>query len=157
MDIARIRKALALTQSRLAKLTGVHPMTVSKWERGVLAPAPHPLAILRALDAASDRGRASGRRAAKAGEARELAAYLNQAFIEVTEVDDMKISASNQFSGKVVELEKGPVSSRVVIEIAPKVRITSVITTASVKRFGLAKGSSAIAIIKATEVIVATK
>jgi len=155
MDVARIRKALALTQSRLANLTGVHPMTVSKWERGVLAPARHPLAILRALDVASGRSRANGRSATR--EARELAAYLNQAFIEVTEVDDMKISASNQFSGKVVELEKGPVSSRLVIEIAPKVRITSVITTASVKRLGLAVGKPAIAIIKATEVIVATK
>jgi DNA-binding transcriptional regulator YiaG len=59
MDIARLRKALALTQARLAELTGVHPMTVSKWERGVLAPTPHALAILQALDAASGRRKAA--------------------------------------------------------------------------------------------------
>jgi molybdopterin-binding protein len=69
----------------------------------------------------------------------------------------MKISASNQLSGKVVELEEGPVSSRVVIEVAPKVRITSLITTASAKRLGLKVGKPAIAVIKATEVIVAVK
>lgn len=150
MDIARIRKALSLTQARLAELTGVHPMTVSKWERGVLSPAPHALSILKALDAAA------GRRGAPR-EARDLASFLNRAFIDVSEIDGMKISASNQLSGKVVELLEGPVSSRVVIEIAPRVRVTSLITTASAKRLGLAVGKSAIAIIKATEVIVATK
>lgn len=150
MDIARLRKALALTQTRLAELTGVHPMTVSKWERGVLAPAPHALSILKALDAAAFR------RAAPS-EARDLASYLNRAFIDVSEIDGMKISASNQLAGRVVELEEGPVSSRVVIEIAPKVRITSLITTASAKRLGLKVGKAAIAIVKATEVIVATK
>jgi molybdopterin-binding protein len=125
-------------------------MTVSKWERGVLEPTPHALAILRALDAAA------GRRAAPR-EARDLAGYLNQAFIEVSEIEDMKISASNQLSGKVVELEEGPVSSRVVIEVAPRVRVTSLITTASVRRLGLRVGKPAIAVIKATEVIVAVR
>lgn len=152
MNIARIRKSLGLTQTRLAELTGVHPMTVSKWERGVLAPAPHALAILKALGAA-----AGGRAVAKADVARDLASYLNQALIDVSEIEGMKISASNQLSGTVVELEEGPVSSRVVIEIAPKVRVTSLITTASAKRLGLEVGKPAIAIIKATEVIVATK
>jgi molybdopterin-binding protein len=37
------------------------------------------------------------------------------------------------------------------------VRITSLITTASVRRLGLRVGKQAIAIIKATEVIIGTK
>ncbi len=149
MDIARVRKALGLTQARLAEIAGAHPMTVSKWERGVLAPRPHQSAILAALAAV-----AAGKGAR--GAAPEVLAYLNRAFIEVTEVEGMRISASNQLKGKVVEITEGPVSARVVIEIAPRVRITSLITTASVKRLRLAVGKPAIAIIKATEVIVAT-
>jgi len=108
------------------------------------------MAILGALGAA-----ATGR-GALAG-IRELAAFFNQALIEVTEVGGMKISASNQLAGKVVELEEGPVTARVVIEIAPRVRVTSLITTASVRRLGLKVGKPAVAIIKATEVIVATR
>ena len=38
MHIAALRTRLGLTQVQLAELTGVHPITVSKWERGVLRP-----------------------------------------------------------------------------------------------------------------------
>jgi molybdopterin-binding protein len=147
MDFAAIRKKLGLTQAALARVTGVHPMTVSKWERGVLVPTSHPRAILAALESV-----AYGRTAR--GQPPEIAGFLNQAYIDVTEVGDMKLSASNQFRGKVVALEEGPVTTRVVLEIAPKLRIVSLITTASVKRLGLAVGRTAVAIIKATEVIV---
>lgn len=34
-EIATTRKALGLTQVQFAQLLGVHPITVSKWERGV--------------------------------------------------------------------------------------------------------------------------
>ncbi len=147
MDLAAIRSKLGLTQAALARVTGVHAMTVSKWERGVLKPTAHARAILAALEAVAE-----GRPAR--GELPELAGFLNQAYIDVTEVGDMKLSASNQFRGKVVALEEGPVTTRVVLEIAPKLRIVSLITTASVKRLGLAVGKPAVAIIKATEVIV---
>jgi molybdopterin-binding protein len=146
---AAIRLAAGLTQIRLAEIAGVHSMTVSKWERGVLRPNRHQRAILDALDAAS---RGGGARPPQ--EAAELAGWLNQAYIDVTEVEGMKLSASNQFRGKVVKLDVGPISSRVVIEIAPKIRIVSVITSDSVKRLGLKVGKAAIALVKATEVIV---
>jgi molybdopterin-binding protein len=150
MNVAAIRKRLRLTQAGLGRLVGAHAMTVSKWERGVLAPAAFQRSILAALEAS-----AAGREVP--GPARDLSALLNQAFIEVTEVDGMNLSASNQFKGKIAELDEGPVTTRVVIEIAPKVRITSLITTASVRRLGLRVGKQAIAIIKATEVIIGTK
>jgi molybdopterin-binding protein len=150
MDVARIRKRLHLTQAGLGRLVGAHAMTVSKWERGVLRPADFQRSVLAALEAS-----ASGREIP--GAARDLSALLNQAFIEVTEVEGMKLSASNQFKGKVVHLDEGPVTTRVVIEVAPKVQITSLITTASVRRLGLRVGKQAVAIIKATEVIIGSK
>ena len=86
-----------------------------------------------------------------------LARALNRAFIEAVEVENMRLSASNALQGKVIELDIGPVSSRVVLEIAPGVRVTSVITSASVKRLGLKTGKAATAIIKATDVILAVR
>jgi molybdopterin-binding protein len=147
--LATLRARLGWTQVRLAEVLGVHAMTVSKWERGVLEPLPRQRTMLRALRAIA-RGRTAS------GPAPELAGFLNQAFIDVTEVGDMKLSASNQFRGKVVEIEEGPVTARVVIEIGPRLRIVSLITTASVRRLGLRIGKAAVAIIKATEVIVGT-
>jgi molybdate transport system regulatory protein len=150
VDVARIRRSLSLTQSSLGRLVGAHAMTVSKWERGVLTPGGLQRSILAALGSAAE-----GRRAA--GPARDLAALLNRAFIEVTEVGGMQLSASNQLRGKIVGIDEGPVTSRVVIEIAPRVTITSLITTASVRRLGLKPGKRAVAIIKATEVIIGTR
>jgi molybdopterin-binding protein len=150
MDVARLRKILGLTQAGLGKLVGAHAMTVSKWERGVLQPTAFQRSLITALAAAGGAGDA-------AGPARDLAGLLNQAFIEVTEVGSMKLSASNQFKGRVIGLDEGPVTTRVLIEIAPKVVITSLITTASVRRLGLKVGKPAVAIIKATEVIIGAK
>src|SRR5262245_10263523 len=130
MRIAALRDAHELTQARLARLVGAHPMTVSRWERGVLKPNAHQRAILRALEVAARR-RPEG---ARAVETRELAEFLNLAYVDATEIGDMKLSASNQFQGKVVELQEGPVTTRVVLEIAPRLRIVSLITTASVRR-----------------------
>ncbi len=152
MDVARIRRRAALTQTRLARLLGVHPITVSKWERGVLQPSTRQRAILRALGL-----HRQSHHAHVADVAEELAGLLNQAFIEVTEVEGMQLSASNQLRGKITELEVGPVSSRVVIQIAPRVRVTSVITSASVRRLGLREGRSVVAIIKATDVILGSR
>jgi molybdate transport system regulatory protein len=68
----------------------------------------------------------------------------------------MGISARNQFVGKVSSLRSGGVMSEVVIDIGGGNRIVSLISTSSVKRLKLKKGSRAIAVIKATEVIVST-
>lgn len=155
MDVARARRRAGLTQTRLARLLGVHPITVSKWERGVLRPHARQAAILRALGRSAPAG-AGPAGAVVADVAEELAGLLNQAFIEVTEVEGMQLSASNQVRGKIVVLEIGPVSSRVVIQIAPRVRITSVITSASVQRLRLREGKAVVAIIKATDVILGT-
>lgn len=149
MDVARLRRQHGLTQTRLARLVGVHPMTVSKWERGVLEPGPFERAILSSL------GQTPGSAGSEA--LADLAGILNRAFIEVVEVESMLLSASNQLRGKVTAIELGPVSTRVVLQIAPKVTVTSVITTVSAKRLGLKVGKSAVAIIKATDVVLGTE
>ncbi len=67
----------------------------------------------------------------------------------------MAISARNQFPGTVVSIRNGAVMSEVVIDIGGH-QIVSLISTSSVKRLKLKKGKPAIAVIKATEVIIST-
>lgn len=47
LRISTLRKDLGLSQPEFGQLFGVHPMTVSKWERGVLAPSEYQLALMR--------------------------------------------------------------------------------------------------------------
>ena len=68
----------------------------------------------------------------------------------------MKISARNVLPGKIVSVKKGPISSLVVIEVAPGVTLTASITADAVAELKLAKGRAAYAIIKAPSVMVGT-
>jgi len=45
-QILALRAALGLSQVQFAQLFGVHFMTVSKWERGLVAPTPYQLALM---------------------------------------------------------------------------------------------------------------
>ncbi len=67
----------------------------------------------------------------------------------------MALSARNQFVGTVVSVRNGAVMSEVVIDIGGH-QIVSLISTSSVKRLKLKKGKQAVAVIKATEVIIST-
>ena len=66
----------------------------------------------------------------------------------------MKLSARNQLSGTVVAIEKGAVNGIVAIEVAPGLVITSSITNTSLEELGLTEGSEAVAVIKASSVMV---
>jgi len=66
------------------------------------------------------------------------------------------LSARNQFKGTVVSIRTGAVMSEVVIDIGGGHRIVSLIGASSAKRLKLKKGKSAVAVVKATEVIVST-
>ena len=68
----------------------------------------------------------------------------------------MKISARNILRGTVKSVEHGAVNSEVAIELLGGVVIVSIITKESAERLGLAPGKEAYAIVKASEVIVAT-
>jgi molybdopterin-binding protein len=67
----------------------------------------------------------------------------------------MKISARNQFKGKILTVKKGATTAHVRLEIAPGQVITSSITNEAVEELGLKVGGSAIAIIKASNVMIA--
>ena len=64
------------------------------------------------------------------------------------------MSARNQFPGKVTSLKLGAVMAEVVIDIGGGHQIVSLISVSSAKRLKLKKGKPAVAVIKATEVIV---
>jgi molybdopterin-binding protein len=66
----------------------------------------------------------------------------------------MKISARNILPGKVHAIKKGPISSVVILEIAPGVEIVSSITSESAASLKLKKGQKAYAIVKASSVLV---
>lgn len=68
----------------------------------------------------------------------------------------MALSARNQFAGKIVSIKIGAVMAEVTIDIGGGHQIVSLISGSSAKRLKLKKGSPAVAVIKATEVIIST-
>ena len=52
-NIPKLRKDLHLNQTQFANLMGVHPITVSRWERGKVAPTPYQEAFLNDFSKAS--------------------------------------------------------------------------------------------------------
>ncbi|MEQ8758094.1 TOBE domain-containing protein [Coleofasciculus sp. G1-WW12-02] len=68
----------------------------------------------------------------------------------------MEVSARNTFKGTVKKVIPGAVNSEVTIEVAPGVEMTAIITKSSAERLGLAEGKEAYAVVKATDVMVAT-
>ncbi len=66
----------------------------------------------------------------------------------------MKISARNQIKGKVIEVTKGQTTAHIRIDIGGTV-ITASITNEAVDDLKLKVGQEAVAVIKATDVMVA--
>lgn len=65
------------------------------------------------------------------------------------------INVRNQFRGRVTEIIRGDVVSEVDVETTSGI-VTSVITTRSVDELGLKPGSEVVALVKSTEVSIAT-
>ncbi len=65
----------------------------------------------------------------------------------------MKTTARNQFAGTVSALALGPVSAEVTIALAGGETITATMTTAAAKRLKLKKGKEALALVKASAVV----
>ncbi len=66
-----------------------------------------------------------------------------------------KLSARNQLAGKVVDVHKGTTTSHVVIDIGNGVMVTSSITNEAVDDLAIVSGDKVIAVIKASDVMVA--
>ncbi|MBX5452916.1 MAG: molybdopterin-binding protein [Acidobacteriia bacterium] len=67
----------------------------------------------------------------------------------------MKLSARNQLKGKVVAVQKGATTSHVRIDVGHGIIITSSITNEAVDELNLKVGDDAVAVIKASDVMVA--
>ena len=67
----------------------------------------------------------------------------------------MKISARNQIRGKIVDVKKGATTSHIRIEVASGLVITAAITNEAVDELALKPGQPAIAVIKASDVMIA--
>ena len=68
----------------------------------------------------------------------------------------MKISARNVIKGKVKAVHPGAVNSEVIIELPGGVEIASIITKGSADTLGLTVGKDVYAVIKASNVMIAT-
>ena len=67
----------------------------------------------------------------------------------------MKLSARNQFEGKVEDIEIGVITAKVKVKVEAPVTVTSVITKEAVEDLKIKKGDKVKVIIKSTEVILA--
>ena len=68
----------------------------------------------------------------------------------------MKTSARNQYAGTIRHVENGPVSTEVTIEIAGGHLLAATLTTASAQRMKLHAGQAALALVKASSVVLVT-
>jgi len=69
----------------------------------------------------------------------------------------MNISARNVLKGSVKSLEHGAVNSEVIVEVSAGIEVVAMITKDSAERLHLSQGSSVYAVIKASDVMVATE
>jgi molybdopterin-binding protein len=67
----------------------------------------------------------------------------------------VKLSARNQLSGTVSEIRRGEAIANVVLDVAGQ-RLVASITVEAVEELGLQEGSAVTAIVKASDVIIAT-
>jgi molybdopterin-binding protein len=66
-----------------------------------------------------------------------------------------RLSARNQFKGKILEVRKGATTSHVRVDIGSSNIVTSSITNEAVEELGLRVGGSATVVIKASDVMIA--
>ena len=81
------------------------------------------------------------------------------AVIKATEVmvglgEHLTLSARNQFPGKVMSVEKGAVNSIVRLSVLGGLTVSATISNNAVEELGLESGKDALAVIKATSVMI---
>lgn len=67
----------------------------------------------------------------------------------------MKLSARNKLTGTIVEVTRGATTSHVRLELGPGQVVTASITNEAVDELGLKAGIRAMAVIKASDVMIA--
>jgi molybdopterin-binding protein len=66
----------------------------------------------------------------------------------------MRISARNQFKGKIVEVKKGATTAHIRLEISPGQIITSSITNEAVDELGIKAKGHVTVVVKASDVMI---
>ena len=91
------------------------------------------------------------------GEYRQAEIYLDKVLSDprCLEVKGLKLSARNQFKGKVVAVEKGVITGKVKVEIKMPVTVTAVITKEAIEELDIKIGDEVTAIVKSTEIMIA--
>ncbi|MGP1560900.1 MAG: TOBE domain-containing protein [Helicobacteraceae bacterium] len=84
----------------------------------------------------------------------EVKAIFKSSSVMVSTAKDLAISARNIIEGKIVQLTIGDVNAEVVLELSPKDRVVSVITSNSAKALGLETGKTCFAVIKSSEIMI---
>jgi molybdopterin-binding protein len=69
----------------------------------------------------------------------------------------MNISARNQLRGRVKRIEIGAVNAEVLVELPGGLEIVSIITKASAEQLNLTSDKDVYAVIKASDVMIATE
>jgi molybdopterin-binding protein len=67
----------------------------------------------------------------------------------------MRLSARNQLAGTVTEIRRGEAIANVILDVAGQ-RLVASITVEAVEELGLTEGTRVTAIVKASDVIIAT-
>lgn len=68
----------------------------------------------------------------------------------------MQLSARNQLKGTVTKVEHGAVNSEVTIELGGGIEVVSIITKQSAEQLEVSVGKAVFAVIKASDVMIAT-
>lgn len=68
----------------------------------------------------------------------------------------MEISARNSLKGTVNQVIPGAVNTEVIVELANGLEVVAIITKESAERLSLAQGKKVYAVIKASDVMIAT-
>jgi molybdopterin-binding protein len=149
--------AARYTRSQVATLLHVTPKTLYNWERdGKIAPPQRDARgwrwyteeHLRAIRALLTPGQGESLAEVEgSGRTDEMALRL--------ETFALTFSARNCLRGIVTRINADGVTAEVVIDLGHGQEIVAVITRGSVERLGLRVGEPAVAVIKATEVMVA--
>jgi molybdate transport system regulatory protein len=91
------------------------------------------------------------------GEYKQAEIYLDKVLSSpgFLEVKSLKLSARNQFKGKVLAVEKGVITAKVKVEVKIPVTVTAVITKEAVDELDIKVGDEVTAIVKSTEIMIA--
>jgi molybdate transport system regulatory protein len=76
--------------------------------------------------------------------------------ILVTDFEGARLSARNQFEGKVAKLTSGAVNAEVTVDVGSGLSIIAIVTNTSAQALGLAVGKPVTAVFKASSVLLGT-